>query len=172
MTCHFQSIVLWVGWSVVGLATALAFFFTRHRSRQFGCVTTFIVLFIVFVWMSQTAPAIGTSVPRGWQRETVRRMQQIAQAMTRTEVGRRRPASVAELGKLTRLPLEERDAWGTAFYFRAEESRYVLISFGQCGQADREDPWTYPRGETQLFTDDTVLISGSFVRLPPGIRVE
>jgi len=172
MTCHIQSVVLAIGWFVVIVAATLTFVFAHGRGQRFGCIASAIAAIVVFVWMSQTAPAISTAIPRAWQRETVHRMQRIAAAMNAAEVARRRPASIRELASITHAQLQERDAWGNPFYFRAEPSRYVVISYGQCGNPDRPDPWTYSRAETMLFTDDTVLINGSFVRTPLGILPE
>jgi hypothetical protein len=172
MTCHIQSLVLATAWCLVALAAAATLFFTRGLSRRVGCVSSAVVTLIVFLWISQAGPAISTAIPRSRQRETVRRMQRIAAAMKRAEVRGRTPVSIGQLASLTHSALDERDAWGNSFFFLAEQSRYVLISYGQCGQPDRANPWGYPSGETLLFGDDTVLVNGSFVRIPSGVRPE
>lgn len=79
-------------------------------------------------------------------------------------------SSVAELEALVGKPLPERDRWGNSFVLRCEPTRYVVVSFGECGEPEQHDPWSYRPGPTYDIRADIVHLNGKPWRYPEGVQ--
>lgn len=73
-------------------------------------------------------------------------------------------SSIAEFKTATNgaLNLPRNDAWGNPYLLRTYVGGFDLISFGQCGESDTDEPRGCMRRSSEDFTTDLVILGGEW----------
>ncbi len=121
------------------------------------------------------APDLLGALDRGRQRATLASMRELAGALEAVRAERGAypswgPGRAAEV-----LPRDfdapRRDGWGAEFELEVGPGGVRIISYGLGSTPDAGLAGDYPPGKTTAFTDDIVLIDGSFWRYPEGTHL-
>ena len=145
------------------LPPALFFLIDRDVLR------TFLVLVVVAIPLLIAIPGLEGAPQRSKQKETVRRMRVITEAVNvNFGLTNRYPDanSIADLQRQIGKPLPQVDAWCHPFAVASTATGYQIVSFGLGGKPDGQ-PYVF--GQTYKLEDDIVAKDGIFLRMPDGL---
>jgi hypothetical protein len=157
-------------WGTVAVvATGVAYHTATWYRRQASKWLTFLVALLAAVLWATTLPSLFGTYHLVRETQTKTDMRQIVEMMEQLRMAHGSYPTldgVAALNDQVVGSLPEIDKWGNEFLLISEPHRYVLVSYGECGNPDVSNPWMYdqrPSGSTLDWSRDSVVRNGLFV---------
>lgn len=147
-----------------------------HTScRGFSLVELLIVVAVIGLIVAIAIPNLLNAIQRSKQTRTISDMRSISNGLGIYQQDYAKFPILASLGELTdvsdglvpfigQVPLD--DGWNNIFKYRSDGDSYTLASYGVNLLADT--PWE--SGFTSYFTDDIVILDGSYLQIPEGVQ--
>jgi len=153
--------LLFYGLSIPPAVTFFAFHL-RRTGEMWGSVFWSFGLWVVLAIVASVAISdLFGSIDRSRQKLAMVQLRDLSQPYEqKRQAGLLAPAR--EVGP--------QDPWGNPIIIATTSTHYVLVSCGECGEAEQTDPFGYTRGPIQRFDNDIVFSDGQWVAYPSGIQ--
>lgn len=162
--------------AIVAMFAATAIYFVAYRRmarRSAGStiVRSIFALLVILVAFGINLPNQIGSAQRMRQKETMRRMRAISDALERYAAAHR-DYPVADSVAAVDPNLPRDDDWSHPFVLHSRAEGYIVISYGLGGAPDVRSASEYQKGETTRPEQDLVLTDGEFLRYPQGAQAQ
>ena len=147
-----------------------------HTScRGFSLVELLIVVAVIGLIVAIAVPNLLNAIQRSRQTRTISDMRSITNGLGIYQQDYAKFPVLATLGPITavsdtlvpfigQVPLD--DGWNYVLQYKSDGDEYTLASFGANMLVD--SPWESTI--TSYFTDDIVILDGSYLQIPEGVQ--
>lgn len=134
---------------------------------------TVLMALLALLWIGIVYPGISNAPQRSRQKETMRRMRQIATILEAYQIDKVAYPVTTDIHQLHKIvgrvygTFEDQDAWCTPFVLESRPKTYTIISLAKDRKRNAAKPIVR---ETTNFDDDIIFSDGMFVQSPEGVQ--